>query len=345
MIKRTNLFLLVAIISTSFVAVCGARRECRAQKKDAITKSIQLNQQELEKLPIETAAQMNDSISAFDAESENYQILQAKKQQELQLQMRILNLAEQSWREYWIENFPKYKKYIDSRFYKSELNQLKKCVGNTHFTLSCDVDTDYFVSLDQILYGPYWREFADSADISNRLRNKYIRVHMDANKKYPYIFTKNVFYDGESLTVSDGDTETVAFSNAVRAGLAYMAELDSVRKMDSVMIEFNSLRNVSKVFTTDLDYFLKSVNLRNFGDERKEYLNLQSSLFAEHYEELLDYVKNLIGVSREAQRRNKLHEKEVAKIKQYFATNQQKIAHEKYERIAELNQQLNQMTK
>lgn len=345
MIKRTNLFLLVAIISTSFVAVYGARRECRAQKKDAITKSIQLNQQELEKLPIETAAQMNDSISAFDANSENYQILQAKQQQKLQLQIKILNLAEQSWREYWIENFPKYKQHINSKFRKSELKQLQNCVGNTYFTLSCDVDTNCFISLNQILYGPYWREFADSADISKKLRDKYIRVRMDASKKYPYIFTQTVFYNGQSLTVPSDDATIIAFSNAVQAGLTHLHQMTSVSKMDSVMTDFNHLHNVSKVFTTQYAYLLESVNLCNMCDRTPEYLDLNSPLFVSHYEELLDCVKNLIGVSREAQRRNKLHEKEVAKIKQYFATNQQKIAHEKYERIAELNQQLNQMTK
>lgn len=266
--------------------------------------------------------QKRDSIAVFDKTNANMIELNKLKQEKQNLQKHVAQIAEQSWREYRNVNYPKYCAYIDFCFTEKEIAELSHYVGGAHFTLSCDIDCNYFKTLDDILYGPYWRDFAESVRSSKQhnksLIKKYERVRRNAESIYPYIYIRSVFYDAGSITKNYKDTITqtdINFTDAVKSGCKYLC--DSIYKSKTsypeYMTKFNRLRNVSKIFTTDLYMLIESLFLYS-----NEYYDIHSPLFMSHYAELYILVTHISVLNYKIKTCTTQHDKDVKSIETYF---------------------------
>lgn len=265
--------------------------------------------------------QKRDSIAVFDKTNANMIELNKLKQEKQNLQKQVAQIVEQSWREYRNANYSKYRAYIDSCFTEKELAELSHYAVVAHFTLSCGIDCNYFKTLDDILYGPYWHEFAEfvrDTKHSKSLIKKYERVRRNAESIYPYIYIRSVFYDAGSITKNYKDTITqtdIIFTDAIKSGREYLS--DSVYKSKPVrpeyMTEFNRLRNVSKIFTTDLHMLIESLFL--YSDE---YYNLNSPLFSNHYNELFGLVQHIIDLTPKIKTCTSQHNTDIKNIDTYF---------------------------
>lgn len=300
--------------------------------RENLRKKIQNNRDELNKIPQLVSVQQQDSIAHFDKTNPDALLLQQKQQEKLNLQIKITKIAEQSWREYWLVNFPKYKDFIYSGFSDDEIKELSAYVNKVHFSLSCDLDTNYYKSLDEILYGPYWREFAENirAD-APKLAKKYTNVRKNAEIKYPYIFTRNVFYDGTIITVcadNFGYTNRI-FTQSIQTGLESLRAKSN--NPDIVMRDFNKLRNVSNVFTTDIRFWIESIFITD-----QEFIDLKSKLFAPHYTELLDSITQIILLDSEIRKLNIQHNQDIQNIKQHFESIAKQREDSKLEQIENL---------
>ena len=157
--------------------------------------------------------------------------------------------------EYWIENFPKYKSYIDDAFTATEKTELGRYIGAAYFSLSCNIDTNYYKTMDEILYGPYWHEFAEFAEpTSPTVIAKYKRVRAMAEKQFPYIYVRSVFYDGGLITTDN--PEYIAPYEDAEWVTKHRAPIDSTSKYNRIFMykhlrdvtynKINQLRNWSK---------------------------------------------------------------------------------------------------
>lgn len=283
-------------------------------EKETLRKKIETEKKDLYYVFPKAKIQERDSIARFDSISPNNLLLKQKQQEKLDLQIKIAKLVEQSLREYWLSNFAKYKEYINNGLSDQDIIELSEYVGVAHFSLSCDIDTNYYNSLNDILYGPYWREFAEFADtVSPNLARKYKKVRQSAEKKYPFIHMRSVFYDGQTVakSVEKPSYKNQIFTDAFKIGRDKLRE-QSVTP-DLFMYDFNKMRNVSKVFTADIHFMIESIFLLS-----GEYIDLETSLFKQHYSELLDLVNQVIVLNPEIRKLNAQHETDIKKIKDYF---------------------------
>lgn len=345
--KHNKRFLLLII--AGFIMSCNKgdvdHNKYLIEKTDKLRKEINDNKTELYQIPSQINKQEQDSIANFNKTDTIALSLQEKQQRKQYLQIKITAIAEQSWREYWNENFPKYKDYINSHLSYQDIQNLSKYVNVAHFTLSCDIDTNYYKSLDDILYGPYWREFADFADSTDsRLIKKYKKVRTDAENKYPYIFSKCVFYDGKKITKYEETPKktNIVFTESINIGRDILREQSPCP--DTNMYEFNRLRNVSKIFTADIHFLLETVFIHDIFNEDSEYIDLQSSLFAPHYEELSQYVNEIISLNFEISRLTTRHDSDVQHIKNHFQDTKRQQELSKMEEIKVLQQKLENMS-
>ncbi len=313
--------------------------EYKRIKTNKLKKEIEQIKVDNQKLFDRIEKQKRDSIAVFDKTNANMIELNKLKQEKQNLQKQVAQIVEQSWREYRNANYSKYRAYIDSCFTEKELAELSHYAGVAHFTLSCGIDCNYFKTLDDILYGPYWHEFADfvrDTKHSKSLIKKYERVRRNAESIYPYIYIRSVFYDagsiakcGESITQTD-----INFTDAIKSGCEYL--VDSVYKSKSVcpqyMAEFNRLRNVSKIFTTDLHMLIESLFLYN-----DEYYNLNSPLFLSYHDELYDLVRRINTLNIKIKTCTSQHDTDIKNIETYFKD----LGYKKYD---ELHKKLENLT-
>lgn len=335
--KKIWLVVLAGIILE--IPGCISEEKRINNKKEKLRQEIRDNKDTLYSLNPKMAKQEQDSIASFDQHSPNSLLLQQKEKEKLALQINLTKITEKYWQEYWGATFPKYKQYIKSQFSEQEIKDLSHYVGNTHFTLSCDLDTNYYETIDDILYGPYWREFADAAeDIPLHLIKKYRYVRANAENLYPYIFVKNVFYDGGKITQyykNKTDEENVEFTNAIKLGVGALKQSGRDVKPEIAMYDFNRLRNKSKMFTVDLHMFLESVYVSS-----SECIDLKSPLFASHYTELSDVVHQIILLTHQINKLNAQRNAEIQKIQKYFKKEQAQQELETLERVKELQDSL-----
>jgi len=310
--KKFLLFIATGIIFNMSSDVDNDKNSSVYEEK--LRKEIQNNKDELNRIPHSVSIQQQDSIAHFDKTNPNSLLLQQKQQEKLNLQIKVTKIAEQSWREYWLLHFSKYKDFIKSCFSDDEIQELSTYVNKIYFSLSCDIDKNYYTSLDEILYGPYWREFAEkiSSD-APKLTKKYINVRKSVEKKYPYIFTRNVFYDGTGVTVHVDNLEYAnrVFTQAIEIGRESLREKSDCP--DIVMSNFNKLRNVSDIFTADLHFWVESIFITD-----QEFVNLKSKLFKYHYGELSDSINRIILLDSEIRKLNNNRDKDIKEIKQHF---------------------------
>ena len=339
--KFNKKFLIVAVYVFIFGYIGAAI--IISNKKDKLRQEINSTKQELQDLPHELQKQERDSIANFNKTSPNALVLNKMKQQRLNWQTRIAQIAEISWREYWNENFLKYKNYIDSSFTKSEKLYLAQYVGRSHFTLTCDIDTNYYTCIDDILYGPYWLDFSDIlGKHQKKLQQKYIRVRMDAMNRFPYIFTQNVFYDGAKITTMSPTQEDTIFTHAIKYGRDEMALKNVNMPNAHIMQSFNMLRNKSKIFTSDLQFLIQTIHIDDFYDESSEYLDLSSKIFNNHAQEILLYINQIMRLNPRILDCESNYKRDINQIHQYYEAVSHRVQYEKLERIAKLDSLLNQ---
>lgn len=305
-------------------------------------------------IPVETKKQERDSINAFNAESPTYQNLIRDRKEKEDLQIKITELVEKSMAEYWRANFPAYKLYIDKQFSFAEHDSLAKYVGIAHFTLSCDIDTNYYRSIDDILYGPYWREFCEFAESSSPvIIKKYKTVRAAAESKYPYIHVRTVFHDGGRITTDNPDyvapyedqyikrkpsTDTLVkynrvFTESIKTGR------ELIRKKAvapaQYMVEFNRLHNVSKIFTADIYFLIESPFVYD-----SEHFNLQSPLFAKYAPQILPMIKRIMVLTTKIINAEKQHDVDIRQIQKYFEDEKIEQIHETAQQIEDLKKEL-----
>jgi len=339
--SRKNLF----IIATAGLLVGSVCCDISCKKKREIEKENLREKIETEKTDLyyvypRAKVQEQDSIARFDAVSPNSLLLQQKRQEKLDLQIKIAKLVEQSLREYWLSNFAKYKEYINKGLSDRDIIALSEFVGVAHFSLSCDIDTNYYNSLNDILYGPYWREFAEFVDtVSPNLARKYKKVRQSAEKKYPYIYVRSVFYDGQTFAKSIGNPgyKNQIFTDAFKTGREKLREQPVAP--DAFMSEFNKMHNVSDIFVADVNFFIEGVFLLS-----QEYIELNAPLFERQYPELLDLVNHIIVLNPEIRKLNAQHEKDIKKIKDYFDDAARQQASDKSDEIRELQSKLESLS-
>lgn len=329
--KAILLAVIMAIASgTVFCIMCQKQSEAKRKKAQAELddKKAELDNKKdkRSKLYFTVQKEKKDSIEHFNAQSENYQLLLKNRQEKDSAQTHIATIVEQCLREYWSVNFVRFRAYIDSCFTDADRNALLQYVGNAFFTLSCEIDHNVYKSLDEILYGPYWREFVEYAntDTSHSVIKKYARIRKRAETIYPYIYPRSVFYEGGRITKSpDVPTKTdIAFSDAIVFGREKL-RLTSPGP-DSCMTKFNHLRNVSDIFTADLHYMIES--LFNYSTE---YFDLNCPLFAKRKEELNQTVLYIIALDSEIKRCENINNKEIKELEVYF----KKVEIARYEQL------------
>lgn len=307
----------------------------------------------IKKIPCEIKHQERDSIAHFDAQSPVYKELTQKRQEKQKLQTEIALLAEKSMSEYWKANFPKYKKYIYSKFTDSERAELSKCVNTVHFTLSCDVDTNYYKTLDNILYGPYWHEFIECATehVSEKTIKKYETVRKDAECKYPYIFIRSVFYDGGNITKTNpyyvapyepektpqkNDSITIynkVFTQVIQEFCDSLSYPNT--KTASYMNEFNKFHSVSKVFTANLDMLIENPFVFD-----SEYIDLQSPLFKKYADQIVQNIKQIMAITPEIKKLDRKYEQDVNGIQTHFKELKEKKIRDAKQTIEKLGKEL-----
>ncbi len=303
-------------------------------------------------VPANVKKQERDSISTFNTESPNYQKLLRNRQEKEDLQIKITQLVEKAMSEYWIANFSAYKSYIDKQFSPAERDSLAKYVDIAHFTLSCDIDTNYYRSLADILYGPYWREFCEFANPeSSAIIKKYQSVRAAAESKYPYIYVRTVFYEGGHITTETPDyvapyedqyikrkpntDTTVKYNNIFTESIKTGRELirNKATKPAPYMVEFNRLHNISKIFTADIYFLVESPFVYSF-----ENFDLQSPLFAKYVSQILPMIKRIMVLNPKIINAEKQHDVDIRQIQQYFE-------HAKIDKIHETAQQIEDLKK
>ena len=303
-------------------------------------------------IPVETKKQERDSIATFNAQSKTYQNLVRDRKEKEDLQIKITELVEKSMAEYWCANFIAYKSYIDKGFSSPERDSLAKYVSVAHFTLSCDIDTNYYRSIDDILYGPYWREFAEFAEpTSPEIIKKYKTVRAAAESKYPYIHVRTVFYDGGRITTDNPDyvapyedqyikrkpsTDTTVkhnriFTECIKTGSELIR--NKATEPAPYMVEFNRLHNISKIFTADIYFLIESPFIYD-----SEHFDLQSPLFAKYADQILPMIKRIMVLNPKIINAEKQHDADVRQIQQYFE-------HEKIDQIHAAAQQIEDLKK
>lgn len=289
-------------------------REHIFYRKSKLRQEIDYNKNKMYSIRPRINKQEQDSIAKFDKTSLNSVQLNQKQKEKKDLQICITQLVEKSLREYWMINFPEYKKYIYSKFSESDISELSCYVNKASFSLSSGIDNNYYKSLDEILYGPYWREFAESISLNApKLSKKYLKIRRSAQKKYPYIFPQSVFYDGEKITKNSEDSfyKNTPFTEAVKSGCDIMRNQSLCT--DTNINSFNKLRNVSKIFTTDLHFMVESIYLPN-----GYYIDLKSPLFAPYYSELSKLIDKIIMLNISIKTLNTKQNKDIKNIKDYF---------------------------
>jgi hypothetical protein len=328
--KHQKFFLALIIILMAQSIGAELYTRYKQVKIDKLKKEIEQVKDDNQKIFGRIEKQKRDSIAVFDKTNANMIELNKLKQEKQNLQKQVAQIVEQSWREYRNANYSKYCAYIDSCFTEKEIAELSHYVGVAHFTLSCDIDCNYFKTLDDILYGPYWHEFAEfvrSKQHNKSLIKKYERVRRNAESIYPYIYIRSVFYDAGSIAKNYKDTITqtdIIFTDAIKSGREYLC--DSVYKSKPVqpeyMTEFNRLRNVSKIFTTDLYMLIESLFL--CGDEN---VDLNAPLFSNHYNELFGLVQHIIDLTPKIKTCTSQHDTDIKSIETYF----QDLRYKKYD--------------
>lgn len=315
---------------------------------------IKKNQTELRMLPIVIKHQEQDSIAQYESNSKDYAELVKKQQEKLDLQIKITQIAEQCCQDYWVKNFPKYKSYINSKFSRQDKLALSKCVNKAYFSLSPGVDVNFYTSSDQILYGPYWREFVEFVDSNAvdfskvaKIIKKYETVRTDAEKRFPYIYPRSVFFMGQKITVNaeKPDTLNVIFTHAVQNGLDTLREQFRENNPKPEIEDFNKLCNVSDIFTVDLHNFLESVYMPNIFPETAEYLDLNNPLFKKHYDEIKELVKKIKVLNPRIAKLNIKHDKEIEKIQTHFNGVKEQYQVTGLERDRELRDSLEMVTR
>ena len=305
-------------------------------------------------IPIEVKKQERDSISTFNAESPNYQKLLRNRQEKEDLQIKITQLVEKAMSEYWIANLSAYKSYIDKQFSPAERDSLAKYVGVAHFTLSCDIDTNYYRSLADILYGPYWREFCEFANPeSSTIIKKYQSVRATAESKYPYIHVRTVFYDGGRITKDNPDyvapyeyadinrksgADTITkYNNIFTESIKNGREIIRAKATAPApyMIEFNRLHNISKIFTADIYFLVESPFVYD-----SEYFDLQSPLFAKYADQILPMIKRIMVLNPKIINAEKQHDVGIRQIQQHFEHEKMAQIHETAQQIEDLKKEL-----
>lgn len=331
----------------------SVRKEYTNSKTKQLRQKIENAKSGIKKIPCEIKHQERDSIAHFNALSPVYKELTQKRQEKQKLQTEIALLAEKSMSEYWKANFPKYKKYIYSKFTDSERAELSKCVNTVHFTLSCDVDTNYYKTLDNILYGPYWHEFIECAaeQVSAKTIKKYESVRKDAECKYPYIFIRSVFYDGGNITKTNpyyvapyepektpqkNDSITIynkVFTQVIQEVCDSLSYPNT--KKASYMREFNKFYNVSKIFTVNLDFLIETPFVFD-----SEYIDLQSPLFKKYADQIVQNIKQIIVLTPEIKKLDKKHEQDVNSIQEHFKALKEKKIQNAKQTIEKLGKEL-----
>lgn len=331
----------------------SVRKGYTNSKTKQLRQKIENAKSGIKKIPCEIKHQERDSIAHFNALSPVYKELTQKRQEKQKLQTEIALLAEKSMSEYWKANFPKYKKYIYSKFTDSERAELSKCVNTVHFTLSCDVDTNYYKTLDNVLYGPYWHEFIECAaeQVSAKTIKKYESVRKDAECKYPYIFIRSVFYDGGNIITTNPyytapyepekkpqKNDSITIYNKVFT-LVLQEFCDSLpyqnTKKASYMREFNKFYNVSKIFTVNLDFLIETPFVFD-----GEHIDLQSPLFQKYAGQISQKIKRIIVLTPEIKQLDKKHEQDVNSIQEHFEESKAKKIQEAKQTIEKLGKEL-----
>lgn len=314
-VYKSKRFLLLVAMGTLLIAAQDTDEKQKFENgKDHLRQEIESAKKELYLVRPHIEKQVQDSIATFDKTSPDAISLREKQQQKQDLQIKITKITEQCWKEYWLKNFPKYTAYIDSLFSEKDIQELSDYVDLAHFTLSCDIDTNYYNSLDEILYGPYWREFAFFiSSESPKLAKKYTNVRKSAEQQYPFIFPKTVFYDGPQITTTDSTKANATFTEAIKLGRELLRQ-KSVAP-NKYMYKYNKYRNVSKIFTADIHFLVESIFVGY-----QEYMDLQSPLFALHIDELQTLTNDVISLNSQIIRLNIRHDKEIKNIKNHFDT-------------------------
>ena len=330
-------FLLTMSTGLLFCSACDTSCQKNIEtEKEELRKKIEAEKTDLYYVHSKNMVQEQDSIAQFDSISPTYLLLKQKQQEKLDLQIKIAKLIEQSLREYWLSNFVKYKECINNSLSDQDIIELSEYVGVAHFTLSCDIDTNYYDSLNDILYGPYWREFVEYADtISPKLAKKYQKARRFAENKYPCIYPKSVFYDGQTITksINKPSYKNQIFTDAFKIGRDKLREKSTTP--DSFMYDFNKMRNVSKIFTADIHFMIESVFILT-----GEYIDLETPLFKQYYSELIDLVNQIIVLNSEIRKLDTQHNTDIKKIKNHFDSVAQKQAQDKRYEIKMLQNKL-----
>ncbi|MCQ2580798.1 MAG: hypothetical protein MJ164_01315 [Alphaproteobacteria bacterium] len=331
----------------------SVRKGYTNSKTKQLRQKIEKTKSSVKTIPQQTKQQERDSIAHFNAQSAVYQELTQKRQEKQKLQTEIANLTEKSMSEYWKANFPKYKRYIYSKFTDSERTELSKCVNNVHFTLSCNIDTNYYKTLDEILYGPYWHEFIECAteQVSEKTIKKYEHVRKDAEYKYPYIFIRSVFYDGGNITTTNPyyvapyepektpqKNDSITIYNKVFTGVIQEFRDSLLYKNTntaSYMNEFNKFHNVSKIFTANLDLLIETPFVFD-----GEHIDLQSPLFKKYADQILQKIKQIIVLTPEIKKLDKKHEQDVNSIQEHFKELKEKKIQDAKQTIEKLGKEL-----
>lgn len=335
--KKSKKILSLVVIATYLLLLYGdisplaktehklkVKQENLQNMQDSLTRDVEINNHSLSYINEEFAQKTQDSIAKFNEYSGIDVALSQNDKQIKNLQIQIAQTAELAWNEYWQKNFSKYKHFIDSKFTKQDVLALEKYVGKAAFSLTnCpEVDYNYCNNIDDILYGPYWDYIAEYIKKTDpKLAKRYIRIRTLAEQKYPYIFAHNVFYFGPTITKfrDSGATITqqdVLFSEAILFGadsISSVAYADKANPQE-YMYDFNSLRNICSMFTTNLHYFIESI----FLDEDNECIDINCPVFASHRAQLLDLTQQLEELSDKKSELNLQKQKAHKDINKYF---------------------------
>lgn len=317
--KRKAVLLVVKMAIALGIGLYAGCHETTEEKIKKVQSEVDDKKDEINRVYYTVQKEQQDSIKHFNAQSDNYQLLLKKRQEKDSTQTQIANIVEKSLREYWVTNFPRYCAYIDSCFTDAERAALSQYMGKAYFTLSCGIDHNVYKTMDEILYGPYWREFVEyfkeNFGSLPRVIKKYELVRKKAESIYTYIYPRSVFYDGGCITICpDSPSKTdVVFSDAILNGREILRAKSS--KPDSCMAKFNSLRNVSNIFTADVHYMTESL-----FKYTSEYYDLNCPLFAKHREELKQLVLHIIALDLEIKRCENTNAKDIKQLEDHFKT-------------------------
>ena len=329
-----------------------AHDEYIKSKEQDLRKKIESKKTDMQLIPSRVKSQEHDSIVHFKEESPEYQDLIQKRQTKQELQICIAQLVEKSMSEYWVENFPKYKSYIDAAFTTAEKSELSQYIGVAHFTLSCDIDTNYYKTMDEILYGPYWREFANFAiNTSPAVIAKYKYVRTVAEQQFPYIYVRSVFYQGGKIT-TDNPEYIESYQNAelIKKQRGPIDSLDKYNRIltecvktgrdllraksvkpSKYMYDFNRLHNVSKIFTADINFLIESLFVLDC-----ENIDLNSALFNKYNSQILQNIKQIMTIDTQITRLESKHNADIKQIEHYF----ENMTHDKLQNASQELQQL-----